>query len=124
MSFSSWLPKRQRTELGARRRAHRLPSMRADFRPSLEALEDRVVPSTLLVTNNADTGVSGDGSLRGEIAAAQNGDTIRFAHSLAGQTITLNSELAHVYYFSRENSHFVDVSPCATTLGVPKTAVV
>jgi hypothetical protein len=34
------------------------------------------------------------------------------------------SVLAHVYYFSRENSHFVDVSPCTTTLGSPKTAVV
>jgi len=33
-------------------------------------------------------------------------------------------DLTHVYYFSRGNSHFVDVSPCAPTLGFPKTAVV
>lgn len=44
--------------------------------------------STLTVLNTAD---SGPGSLRAEIAAANNGDTIRFAHELAGKTITLTS---------------------------------
>jgi hypothetical protein len=34
-----------------------------------------------------------------------------------------DDDLAHVYYFSRENSHFVDVSPCAPTLGFPKTVI-
>jgi hypothetical protein len=69
----------------------RRPSYR---RPLLEILEDRMVPSTLKVTNNLDTGALGDGSLRGEIAAAQSGDTINFASSLLGQTITLtNGEL-------------------------------
>jgi len=58
------------------------------FRPRLEALEDRWLLSTLAVTNNLD---SGPGSLRAEIAAAQNNDTIVFAPSLAGQTITLTS---------------------------------
>ena len=53
--------------------------------PGLETLEDRTVPSTLMVTNNLDTGVPGDGSLRGEIAAAQSGDTIKFAHSLVAK---------------------------------------
>jgi hypothetical protein len=63
--------------------------------PRLESLEDRTVPSTLTVTNNLDTGIAGDGSLRGEIAAASSGDTINFAPSLAGQTITLTQgELA------------------------------
>src|SRR5262249_57107925 len=63
--------------------------------PRLEALEDRTVLSTLTVTNNLDTGVAGDGSLRGEIAAAQSGDTLIFAGSLLGQTIRLtNGELA------------------------------
>jgi hypothetical protein len=63
--------------------------------PQLEALEDRTVPSTLTVTNNLDTGVPGDGSLRGEIAAAQSGDVLNFASRLLGQTIRLtNGELA------------------------------
>src|SRR5262245_44987171 len=61
----------------------------------LEALEDRTVPSTLTVTNNLDTGAVGDGSLRGEIAAAQSGDVLNFAPTLLGQTITLTGgELA------------------------------
>src|SRR5262249_39669265 len=58
--------------------------------PRLEALEDRTVPSTLTVTNNLDTGVAGDGSLR-----AQSGDVLDFAPGLLGQTIRLtNGELA------------------------------
>jgi hypothetical protein len=58
------------------------------FRPRLEALENRCLPSTLTVLNTND---SGPGSLRGEIAAAQNGDTIVFDPGLAGQTIQLTS---------------------------------
>jgi hypothetical protein len=54
----------------------------------IETLEGRDVPSTLTVMNNLD---SGPGSLRGEIAAASTGDTINFATSLNGQTITLTS---------------------------------
>jgi hypothetical protein len=79
----------ERTRREARRtRPHRIV-------PRLEALEDRTVPSTFTVTNNLDTGVTGDGSLRGEIAAAASGDTINFDPSLAGQTISLiKGELA------------------------------
>jgi hypothetical protein len=54
----------------------------------LEALEARDCPSTLTVTNNLD---SGKGSLRYEIAHATKHDTIVFAPSLDGQTITLTS---------------------------------
>ncbi|HMC10391.1 MAG TPA: hypothetical protein VKH44_03840, partial [Pirellulaceae bacterium] len=46
------------------------------------------MPSTLTVLNNLD---SGAGSLRAEIAAAHNSDTIVFAAGLNGQTITLTS---------------------------------
>ncbi|MFL5242059.1 MAG: hypothetical protein ACJ8FY_08120 [Gemmataceae bacterium] len=64
------------------------PRKQPAFRPTLEALEDRWVPSTLIVRNNLD---SAAGSLRAEIAAAHSGDTIIFAPSLDGQTITLTS---------------------------------
>jgi hypothetical protein len=60
----------------------------ARCRPSLEALETRYVPSTLVVTETTDTGMAAE--LRGEIAAAASGDTITFADNLAGQTITLD----------------------------------
>ena len=45
----------------------------------LEALEDRVTPSTLTVNSSADSGV---GSLRYEVGKASNGDTINFANSV------------------------------------------
>jgi hypothetical protein len=89
MSFFSWLAlaigKRQsaRTAKAGSRKPPR-------FRPRLEALEDRYLPSTLTVLNTND---SGPGSLRAEIAAAHNNDTIVFAPSLNGQTITLTGEL-------------------------------
>ena len=72
-----------------------LPSPRRPrrrFQPRLERFEDRTVLSTLTVTNALD---SGAGSLRAAIKAAGSGDTIVFASSLNGQTITLTSgELA------------------------------
>ena len=89
MLFSSWLRSRPATRTPARRAPAR-------FRPRLEALDDRLVPSTLTVTNNLDTGVAGDGSLRGEIAAAHSGDTIVFDPSLSGQTINLYPSLSNV----------------------------
>ena len=55
-----------------------------------EPLEDRRLLSVLTVLNNND---SGAGSLRAAIAAAAAGDTIQFAPSLAGDTITLASTL-------------------------------
>src|SRR5262249_25659520 len=54
----------------------------------LEALENRITPSVLTVTNTMD---SGAGSLRAAIQNAHNGSLIRFAPSLAGSTITLTS---------------------------------
>jgi hypothetical protein len=83
MLFTRWLSNplglspRHASKCGARlKRA-------ATFRPTLEALEDRWVPSTLTVRNTLD---SGAGSLRADIAAAHNDDTIVFAPSLDGQT--------------------------------------
>jgi hypothetical protein len=89
-SVFGWLKSRQQPSRPSQR--HRrpdkgaLPRQRTVLR--LEALEDRTVPSTLTVTNLSDTGVSGDGSLRGEIAAANAADTIIFQPGLSG-TITL-----------------------------------
>src|SRR6516165_8471153 len=61
---------------------------RRGFHPRLEGLENRTLPSTLTVLNNLD---SGAGSLRDTIAAAKSGDTVAFAPSLNGETITLTS---------------------------------
>src|SRR5262245_62053596 len=73
MSFFSWL--RNSLENRARRARPRPPAPR--FRPRLEALEDRCVPTstTLKVTSLLD---NGPGSLRYEIAQAQSNDTIVF----------------------------------------------
>ena len=89
--FLGWLRNQKgRTAPNTTRRAVAL--RRPSFRPNLEALEGRDVPSTLTVLNNLD---SGAGSLRAEIAVAQNNDTIVFAPNLNGQTIALTSgELA------------------------------
>src|SRR5437879_5644230 len=75
MAFTSWLSNRVRMALRpASKRGARLK--RADtFRPTLEALEARWVPSTLTVRNTLDSGAN---SLRADIAAAHNGDTIQF----------------------------------------------
>src|SRR5262245_52242738 len=59
------------------------------FRPRLEPLEGRDVPSTLTVVNNLDRGA---GSLRDAITRANEGDTIAFDPGLNGQTITLTSD--------------------------------
>jgi hypothetical protein len=69
---------------------HRKPGDRTrPFVPQMEILEDRRLPSTLTVLNTND---KGPGSLRDTITKAQSGDTIVFAPSLDGQTITLTSD--------------------------------
>lgn len=86
MGFASWL--RDGHASAVHEHARRSSGKRHGFRPGLEALEGRVVLSTLTVTNALD---SGKGSLRYEIAHASRNSTIDFAPSLAGQTITLTS---------------------------------
>jgi hypothetical protein len=83
MLFSSWLRNRSSNK------------RTVSFRPRLEALDGRIVPSTLTVTNTLDDGSIG--SLGYEIGAAQSGDTINFDPtvfnpSLSAQTITLGGE--------------------------------
>jgi hypothetical protein len=89
MFFSSWLRKPNAKPRTGRR-------ANVTFRPRLEVLEGRDVPSTLTVTNTLD---SGTGSLRYEIAQAQSNDTIVFNFGKHGHinynnyphTITLSS---------------------------------
>jgi hypothetical protein len=84
------------------RRQCRSSRSRSRFRPWCEVLEDRRLLATITVTTNADgAGVFTPGAnptdttLRGAIANANSGDTITFAASLNGQTITLGgTELA------------------------------
>jgi len=60
------------------------------FRPRLEVLEDRTVPSVILVTNTSDGSPPPTGSLRWAIGKASPGDTIKFVFPTAGlATITL-----------------------------------
>jgi hypothetical protein len=94
MSFFSWLRMRASVQPTRCRAKHRPAAPR--FRPQFDVLEGRDVPSTLTVTNNLDNGSVG--SLGYEIGQAnqakKGGDTIVFAPSLDGQTITLSgSEL-------------------------------
>ena len=65
MFFSSWLRKPNAKPRTSRRAS-------STFRPRLEVLEGRDVPSTLTVTNLND---SGHGSLRYEIAQAEQSNT-------------------------------------------------
>jgi predicted outer membrane repeat protein len=86
MQLFSWLHKRltDRAHTG-----HTLArKLTPRFRPELEVLEGRVVPSTLKVTNSFD---NGPGSLRYEIALATGKDTIVFDRNLNGQAIALTS---------------------------------
>jgi hypothetical protein len=87
MSFTSVL--QDCHTLATREHARRFKVKQHGFRPRLEALEGRVVLSTLTVTNTLD---SGKGSLRYEIAHANKNATIAFDPSLDGQTITLTSD--------------------------------
>jgi predicted outer membrane repeat protein len=88
MLLSSWLRNGKRPAPAACRRPPTSPRQGAGFRPRLEALEDRWLPSTLSVTSIKD---SASGSLRAVIAAAHSGDTIVFSSKLDGKTITLTS---------------------------------
>src|SRR6516162_1392911 len=88
MPLFSWLHQRRTCRPQTQRTPQRKPTVR--FRPQLETLEGRDVPSTLTVTNNLDFG---GGTLQADIAAANPGDTINFAPSLDGQDIQLNSQL-------------------------------
>src|SRR5262245_46749643 len=92
MWFPSWTRSRDGRPAIECLHPSRSPRRRPRFRPGTEVLDARCLLSTLTVTSSLDNvGGPGDGTLRGEIAAAQSGDTIVFDPSLDGQTITLGS---------------------------------
>src|SRR6516164_4268535 len=92
MWFSSWLGKRQRAATSGR--THVSPRKWPTYRPRLEALEDRWLPSQigLTVTSLAD---SGAGTLRAAILTADAGspsDKFTIGFAVTG-TIDLQSGL-------------------------------
>jgi hypothetical protein len=86
MWFTSWL--RECQPSAARKYSRRPSGKRRRFRPGLDALDSRVVPSTLTVTSNLGFG---PGTLRTEIGIATSGDTIVFDQQLRGQTIDIET---------------------------------
>ncbi len=74
----------------SRHRSKRKPIRRPkrSMQAQLTVLEERTVLSTLVVSNNLDSGL---GSLRNAIVSASGGDTIAFAPGLDGHTIKLTS---------------------------------
>jgi hypothetical protein len=84
MGFTSWL-RTLSSRRAPRARATRRPA--PHFRPAVVALEDRWVPSTLVVTS--DLGDGSAGTLRAALAAAQKNDTIVFDPAVCGKTIHL-----------------------------------
>ena len=75
MFFSSWLRTRTRPGASESRRTSKPTRRQPTFRPWLEVLEGRDVPSTLTVTSTLGYAAPGIGSLSGEIASAQSGKT-------------------------------------------------
>jgi predicted outer membrane repeat protein len=90
MRFSSWL--RNATSRRARRGLCAARRAAARFRPQLEALENRVVPSVWTVTSLAD---NGPGSLRWAVEDANHGipDQVQLIKIEVPGTITLESPL-------------------------------
>src|SRR5258707_1342402 len=99
MSFTHWLSNRLGLSSrspglaprpASKRRAR--PAQRA-FRPCLECLEDRCVPSTLFVTDGEVDSATVAGTLRWAVANANNGDTIIVQGQALGTGITLQDQL-------------------------------
>src|SRR5262249_13257402 len=115
MGFSSWLGKRQRSAPGGRSPAS--PRKRSSYRPRLEALEDRWLPSQvgLTVTSLAD---SGPGTLRAAILTADAGshsDKFTIGFAVTG-TIDLQGGLPDL------NNHIAIQGPGASSLTVERAA--
>lgn len=81
-----WLRRVFRFATTKRRPSQR--SIEGRFRPSLEQIEERLVPATITVTSSSDD-ISDTGSLRYALSVANPGDTIDFAAGIS--TIDLTS---------------------------------
>jgi hypothetical protein len=107
--FPNWMPRRRKTKQSVARR-NPIWKKAWERRLYLEHLEDRMLPSVFLVTDTLDAAQLNPGtnnaldvnsqiSLRSAIAAANvdagtgTSDTINFAGSLAGTTLTLSQKL-------------------------------
>src|SRR5262249_40727037 len=90
MWFPSLLRPKKRDSVRCPKTHRRDVRAKRTFVPRLESREARTVRSPLTVLNNLDQGPD---SLRDAIGHAKDGDTIIFAPSLAGQTITLTDQL-------------------------------
>src|SRR6516225_3644284 len=95
MWFSAWLRNPKRSDPGQRLRAHSPPRQRATFRPRVEALEDRWLPSQMGLTVSSLLDDSSPGTLREAIQTADMGspsDKFTIGFSVSG-TIYLQSPL-------------------------------
>ena len=96
MSFSSWFAlSKCRSPKDESSRERKLRRAKQQVRPVVETLEDRTLPSNIVVNNPTDTPVAGETDLRQAIAQANaNGgnETITFDPAVfaTAQTITLN----------------------------------
>src|SRR5262249_33339043 len=108
MFFSSWLRKTSAKARTSRRAT-------STFRPRLEVLEGRDVPSTLTVTNLNDNNIGA--TLRNEVPAAQNGNTIFSANGLTG-TINLTGNSAAGGFELLLNKNLDIEGPGAKTLAI------
>jgi hypothetical protein len=94
MSFRTWFAALQvaSTVDRLKREWRRSPRRRRpDYGPPIEALECRVLLTTLTVTNLSDNNIGA--TLRNEIATAKSGDTIIFAKGLSGAIGLYEGEL-------------------------------
>ena len=91
---------------------------RRRYRPLLEILEDRCLPSIITVVNNSD---SGSGSLRAAVTSAAAGDTINFSSS--GLTDTAGTGQAQTIALT-SGSLSPSVNVTITDAGAPAVSIV
>src|SRR5215468_10918767 len=79
------------------------------FRPRLEALEDRLVPSTLTVDNKAGHAASAFASIQAAVNAAQAGDTVLVTPGTYTEQVVIGAGKDNLTLTT--NEHDLDVTP-------------